>query len=474
MVLHITKVKIFCLFFFVGLAITVLISNNRFVGKINAEIPAPPQARTGAPGETTCTSCHTPTASTGGQFTITAPANYTAGQTYQITVRHVTADTTRKRWGFEMVSLANNVSVGNLAVTNANSRIINGSNGRQYVGHTQAGTFQNQGGGAVWAFNWTAPATNIGPVTFYAAGIQSNNNGNESGDQTYTTTATLQPAVPPTPTTHTIDDFDGDGKTDPSVIRNQSNNALWYIKTPTTVTTQQFGLMTDKFVPADYDGDGKTDAAVFRDGIWWILNSSNNTVRIEQFGVTNDVPVTGDYDGDGKADLTVYRQGIWYLKQSSNDVVRGQQWGVATDKPVTGDYDGDGKSDIAVWRPATSDWWVYQSSNGVVISIRHGLPGDIPTPGDYDGDGRTNIAVYRPSNGTWYTSTDVNNNYYGAIPWGISTDIPVQGNYDGDNKTDIAVYRNGIWYIRMSSNTTMNAQVFGASTDVPVPSLQNQ
>ena len=25
----------------------------------------------------------------------------------------------------------------------------------------------------------------------------------------------------------------------------------------------------------DYDGDGKTDQAVYRDGVWWILRSSN-------------------------------------------------------------------------------------------------------------------------------------------------------------------------------------------------------
>ena len=49
-------------------------------------------------------------------------------------------------------------------------------------------------------FSWTAPATDVGPVTFYVAANAANNNGNNQGDQIYNTKVTLTPAAVPTPT----------------------------------------------------------------------------------------------------------------------------------------------------------------------------------------------------------------------------------------------------------------------------------
>jgi hypothetical protein len=60
--------------------------------------------------------------------------------------------------------------------------------------HNFLGTFQGQASGASWTFNWVAPSTDVGLVTFYAAGNEANNNGNESGDQIYTTSASTRVA----------------------------------------------------------------------------------------------------------------------------------------------------------------------------------------------------------------------------------------------------------------------------------------
>jgi hypothetical protein len=155
---------------------------------------------------------------------------------------------------------------------------------------TAAGTFQGQTNEVIWSYSWTAPATNVGPVIFYAAGLQANDNESESGDQTYTANVTVQPA-PVVASTHTASDFDGDGKTDPAVLRNNNNNAVWYARTPSSVIIQQFGLMSDKFAPADFDGDGKTDAAIYRSGTWYIRMSSTTALSVQSFGAGADTAV---------------------------------------------------------------------------------------------------------------------------------------------------------------------------------------
>jgi hypothetical protein len=43
--------------------------------------------------------------------------------------------------------------------------------------------------------------------------------------------------------------------------------------------------------PADFDGDGKTDVAVFRNGVWYVWNSGNNSIRADFWGTTGDIPI---------------------------------------------------------------------------------------------------------------------------------------------------------------------------------------
>jgi hypothetical protein len=88
-----------------------------------------------------------------------------------------------------------------LQSSNALTQVITGGPGgaRQYIEHSASGTFAGQQFGATWVFNWTAPPTNVGPVTFYAAGNHANNDGNTSGDLIYFTVNQSQPAAPTPP-----------------------------------------------------------------------------------------------------------------------------------------------------------------------------------------------------------------------------------------------------------------------------------
>ncbi|MCA1637999.1 MAG: VCBS repeat-containing protein, partial [Acidobacteria bacterium] len=259
-------------------------------------------------------------------------------------------------------------------------------------------------------------------------------------------------------------DYDGDGRADLSVFR--PSDRTWYLnRNQGGFDAVQFGLATDKIVPADYDGDGKTDIAVYRAGIWYLRRSQLGLLTIP-FGDANDIPQPADFDGDGKAEITVWRpsNGVWYVYNLATSQFSYFQLGASTDKPVIGDYDGDGKADVAVFRPSNGTWYIQRSRDGLT-QMQLGEAQDKPVPADYDGDGKTDIAVFRPSEGNWYIRRSASNTLQ-VVNWGLGTDALVPADYDGDGKTDIAVYRGGIWYIRQTSSG-INYTSFGLSSDLP-------
>ncbi len=183
-------------------------------------------------------------------------------------------------------------------------------------------------------------------------------------------------------------DWDGDGRADVAVYRGGtvSNPQSYFYYRPATASgmdyvTVPWGTTGDKPVMGDFDGDSKTDAAVFRpsNGTWYILRSSDGIVSAINFGIATDKLVPADYDGDGKTDPAVYRDGYWYILQSS-DGFRAASFGNATDIPVPADYDGDGRSDFAVFRGGV--WYLQQSTNGFAAT-QFGLSSDAPVEAAY-------------------------------------------------------------------------------------------
>jgi subtilisin-like proprotein convertase family protein len=255
-------------------------------------------------------------------------------------------------------------------------------------------------------------------------------------------------------------DFDGDGRADISVYR-QGN---WYIERSTAgFSATQFGIASDKIVPADYDGDRKTDIAVYRDGNWYILQSSDSAFRALQFGLAADKPVPADYNGDGRDELGVYRDGAWHTLNLTDNQSASVQFGVATDKPVVADYDGDGKADHAVYRDGS---WLMLRSTAGYTAVQFGIASDKPVVGDYDGDGRSDQAVFR--SGNWYINRSQDGQFVG-LQFGLASDVPVAADYDGDGKTDVAVYRENTWYL-LRSQQGFGAARFGTAGDLPVTS----
>jgi hypothetical protein len=220
-------------------------------------------------------------------------------------------------------------------------------------------------------------------------------------------------------------DYDGDGKTDLAVYRIYGGSAsvgenYWYIlrSSDNTFYARQLGIggayERDSAEPGDYDGDGKTDLAIHTvndihgsQSYFVILQSSTNTVISQQWGINTDKVVpAADFDGDGKVDLAIVRNSVWHILQSSDGALRTESFYVPSygseGSIVRGDFDGDGKADIAGWISSNGVWYWISSRDKISHSYKFGQFDDIPTPGDYDGDGKTDFAVFRPSERVWY------------------------------------------------------------------------
>jgi hypothetical protein len=221
----------------------------------------------------------------------------------------------------------------------------------------------------------------------------------------------------------------------------------------------------------DYDGDRKADLAVFRpgEGVWYVLQSSDDELKAVQWGTMNDRLVPADYDGDRKEDFAVYRKtvGTWWILYSSTGQWYARQFGGDDYEPAPSDYDGDGKADLAVSRRGL--YSILKSANADEEDYQvHDRPisnhNDINVPGDYDGDGRADPAVLHDPNPPHLSGEDQahpdpepriwiihfsRTQQRREFTFGEVDDIPVPGDYNGDGKTDIAVWRpaTGTWYI---------------------------
>ena len=316
-------------------------------------------------------------------------------------------------------------------------------------------------------------------------------------------------------------DFDGDGRTDHSVLRFPTGppRPITYYNLGSTegfMPPMLFGeASTDFPVPGDYDGDGKDDVALYRAGAtpgaqshMYYIRSSDSVVRAIPFGNQGDQAINRDYDGDGKTDLAVFRKGavagdqaFWFYQGSdpatnpTNGIftIHWGTTGVGTtsgDTPVPGDYDGDGKFDFAVYRfgglSPNNSYLVRRSSDlQLVIQPWGNFQTDYILPGDYDGDGKTDYCAARTSATPtvaiqWFVLQSSNGQFAPILPFGNSSDLPVQGDYDGDGRTDYAVYRRGAtatsqstFHVRKSFSSTslstsLQSTVWGLGPDFPV------
>ncbi len=170
--------------------ILALISVSAFLILIlSAYDDGAPAGYTGAPGENSCLLCHMdfPLNSGSATTSITGISYYAPSQTYALTVSLNPTQALNKN-GFELVVLedAGNSNTGTLHVTDAvNTKIVTGT-GKQYLTFTEAGSDLN-----TWSFEWTAPSTYVGSISFYAAFNDADDGGGPGDDFIYTNSLTV-------------------------------------------------------------------------------------------------------------------------------------------------------------------------------------------------------------------------------------------------------------------------------------------
>ena len=310
-------------------------------------------------------------------------------------------------------------------------------------------------------------------------------------------TAGPSPPPPPPPIARTLNDMDGDGRSDAVVWRPATGTWFWPTSTSTTNSNanKQWGTAGDMPLTGDIDGDGVADLVIWRPSIghWFWLTSSTGydygSAGRVQWGASGDVPILADVDGDGKDDLIVWRvaSGIWYWLTSRTGYAyasaQALQWGAPGDSPLTGDFDGDGKADFVVWRPSTGIFFWLTSTSGYSYAAARmkqwGSLGDIPFIGEIDGDRRADLVVWRTTTGTWFwlgSSSGYSYAAQGQKQWGSATlgDVPTLADVDGDGRSDLEVWRSmtGEWFWLTSSSgynyASQGSRRFGIGGDVPI------
>ncbi len=175
------------LFFLFVSAILFIAFNPHGSDKYSSQAPL---GRTGAPGETTCGSCHSGGSYNGSmvfQLSDASGSDYLPGETYIITF---TGNYSAPRYGFSITALdEGGNSAGDFTLINENNTSLGTlANGRQYVGQKNADATNE------WTFSWTAPTADAGPITFYYVINAANGDGGRTGDYVATGSTSIKPA----------------------------------------------------------------------------------------------------------------------------------------------------------------------------------------------------------------------------------------------------------------------------------------
>lgn len=150
----------------------------------------PPLGKTGAPGETTCASCHNG-GSGGGSITVTS----SAGKTYHPgTKQHLIVTITDAHalaWGYEMTAVtASKPSVGaGVFKATDNNSAVRSSGTKSYAAqiNDHAGASKK----VTYKVDWTPPSKAVGNITLYFSGVGDVDSNPPNSSSVYASKLTL-------------------------------------------------------------------------------------------------------------------------------------------------------------------------------------------------------------------------------------------------------------------------------------------
>lgn len=157
---------------------------------------------TGAPGDAVingslanCSYCHS-----GGNYTLNPTiemydsenkkhTSYTPGETYKMVLK-MNPTVKPPRYGFQMIAILDATSVvqNTLTIPSIDGQITT-LNARQYFEHNKASTLDS------FTVQWTAPAIDLGSVSFYYVALAANGNNENNGDRVFQKKTTIFPAT---------------------------------------------------------------------------------------------------------------------------------------------------------------------------------------------------------------------------------------------------------------------------------------
>jgi len=333
-----------------------------------------------APNFNNCTSCHSGNVNTGdGSVTFSGlPDSYIPGETYEITV-NVTGDNDRG-YGFQAIAQSGETVAGVISLNpNSENAEMNGN----YVQQSSPTTSGS------WVFDWIAPSSDVGNVTFSVSGLATGGNSGNGGDEVYTHSFSVPAQVP----------LDFTGLFFSEYAEGSSNNKYLEIFNGTSETVS----LDDVVILGNYNGNPWSETFTFETG-----------ASID----VGDVYVIASSQADATilalADETLAYADPWYIAAFNGDDVRALaqiDGGDTTILDMIGTLEGGD--------PGTG-WDVAGVENG---TAEHTLVRKAEVTQGNEGDW-TSSAGTNEDDSEWHVLEQDNWEYLGSHPHEITVDGP--------------------------------------------------